>query len=292
MLDQINALFDRSSKIGKLRKIVYDLLKEHEAAGEDGLPTSARFLFYELVVKQVLAKHGTQQGARRADQDLHDALTDLREHGLVPWDWIVDETRSLEDHTGWSSIKAAALSSARHARLDPWQERYPLVLCESRSLAGVLRKLAERYCVRIAATNGQVGGFLHTDIAPLLKPGDRVLYIGDWDWQGHQIEANTRRVLERLVGGPLDWKRIALTEQQVRQHRLKRFEIMKPDRRYRPVRSHPAIETEALKQQVIVGIVRAALDAELPEPLDRVLEREASQRRQVERLLKAGGRGE
>ena len=60
---------------------------------------------------------------------------------------------------------------------------------------------------------------------------------------------------------------------------------MKPDRRYRPVRYHPAIETEALQQQVIVQIVRDALDAELPEPLDRVLERERRQRRQIERLL-------
>jgi hypothetical protein len=76
-----------------------------------------------------------------------------------------------------------------------------------------------------------------------------------------------------------------LTEDQVDRHDLRRLEIMKPDRRYRPVRYHPAIETEALQQQVIVQIVRDALDAELPEPLDRVLERERRQRRQIERLL-------
>jgi hypothetical protein len=40
-----------------------------------------------------------------------------------------------------------------------------------------------------------------------------------------------------------------------------------------------------LQQQVIVQIVRDALDTELPEPLDRVLERERQQRRQIERLL-------
>ena len=37
-------LFDPKTKIGVLRRVVFDLLKEHEDAGEDGLPTNARFL--------------------------------------------------------------------------------------------------------------------------------------------------------------------------------------------------------------------------------------------------------
>ena len=45
------------------------------------------------------------------------------------------------------------------------------ILCESRSLAGVLRPIAYRYTVPVAATNGQVGGFLHTEVGPLLRGG-------------------------------------------------------------------------------------------------------------------------
>jgi hypothetical protein len=33
---------------------------------------------------------------RRADQDVCDAVMRLREIGVVPWDWIVDETRSVD----------------------------------------------------------------------------------------------------------------------------------------------------------------------------------------------------
>jgi len=278
-----------ASKIGKLRSLVLSLLHEHESAGDDGLPTSARFLYYELVQRGHLEKH-KPKGAkgRRSDQDLHDALTDLRESGQVPWDWIEDETRSLDDHTGWPSLATWATTMVEHTRLDPWRSRAPLILTESRSVAGALRKLADEYAVKIAPTNGHVGGFLHTDVAPQLSPGDRVFYIGDFDWQGNQIEANTRRVLERLIGGELDWQRIALTEEQVEQYNLAPVQIMKPDRRYRPVRYHPAIETEALKQHVIVAIVRDQLDNELPEPLPRV--REARQRRQMASLLRRGRR--
>ena len=162
-----------------------------------------------------------------------------------------------------------------------------MILTESRAVAGALRNLADQYAVKIAPVGGHVAGFLHNDIAPTLSEGDRVLYIGDWDWQGHQIENNTRRVLEREVGS-LNWKRLALTEEQVDHYDLRRLQIMKIDRRYTPGHPgyrFPAVETEALKQQVIVQIVRDALDGELPEPLERVHEREEQQRQEVVGVL-------
>jgi hypothetical protein len=280
-----------NSASGKLQRIVLELLREHEQQGEDGLPTNARFLGYELIQRGILSKE--KKGARRGDQDLHEALTRLRETRIIPWWWITDETRSLLNYTGWPRLADWATTMVEYIRIDPWRGRAPLVLTESRSLSGVLDKLARRYAIKLAATNGQCGGFLHTDIAPILKPGDRVRYAGDWDWQGGQIEDNTRRVLERLVGGELDWKRVALTDDQVEQYDLRPLAIMKADRRYKPdspLRYQEAIETEALKQSIIVGIIRDCLDAELPEPLADVLEREKRQRAALRRLLKRKGR--
>ena len=73
----------------------------------------------------------------------------------------------------------------------------PTIITESRSLAGVLRAMCEDYRTRICSTNGQCGGFLHTRVAKILRPGDRVGYLGDYDLSGGHIEANTRKVLER-----------------------------------------------------------------------------------------------
>jgi hypothetical protein len=72
---------------------------------------------------------------------------------------------------------------------------------------------------------------------------------------------------------------VALTQAQVRRHRLP--VIRKPDRRYKPVRYHDAVECEALEQPFIVGLVRRRLNALLPEPLADVRERERVQREQV-----------
>jgi hypothetical protein len=114
-------------------------------------------------------------------------------------------------------------------------------------------------------------------------------YVGDGDLCGAQIEANTRKVLEQLVGGKLNWTRVALTDKQVEHYHLEEFRIMKPDNRYKPARYAPAIECEALQQHIIVAIVREWLEARLPEPLAHVHEREARQRRQIAALLRRKG---
>jgi hypothetical protein len=228
-------------------------------------------------------------GARRPDQNLHDALTDIREDGRIPWDWIADETRSVDDYSGSPSIKQGALDALPYITLDPWRGRVPFVLTESRSLAGVLRGIINDYRCRISSTNGQCGGFLRTDIAPKLRYRDTVLYLGDLDLSGGQIEANTQRVLEQAIAGALRWERLALTEQQVRDHRLP--VIVKHDRRYKDGRPHEAVETEALRQTVLQDLLRARLDELLPEPLRRVQEREARQRHRIAALLRNGRRG-
>jgi hypothetical protein len=147
----------------------------------------------------------------------------------------------------------------------------------------VLRAQCHHYRCRIASTNGQVGGFLHTRVAPVLRERDRIGYLGDYDLAGGDIEANTRRVLEHLVGD-LDWQRLALTREQVEAHNLPR--IIKTDKRFKNGGGvHEAVETEALSQTLIVNIVRDWLNELLPQPLDAVLVRERRQRARLRRLI-------
>ena len=272
------------TKAARLRKVVHELLLEHKAARE--LPTSNRFLFYELVQVGTLDKSKTRRTGRGADQDLSDASKWLRDEGLVPWDWIVDETRSLTEWEYADSVSAFVAESIEHARINCWNDSPPpLVICESRTFDGVLKRTVGPECLcPVTATNGQIGGFLHTNVAPVLAGNDRpVLYVGDFDHQGAQIEANTRDVLVRKTG-KREWERIALTAAQVTAHKLPVIE--KTDRRYSPPRRHEAVEVEALGQGEVTALIRAALDARLPEPLQRVQEREQAERRAVAARLK------
>jgi hypothetical protein len=264
------------TKAGRLQRAVLELLHEHDAAGE--LPTSNRFLFYELVQRGLLDKTKTRQTGRGSDQDLSDASKRLRDVGLVPWEWIVDETRHLTEWRYGATVADYLSDELDSARIDCWTgEPPPLLLCESRTFAGVLeRGLASTYLCPVTATNGQAGGFLHTNIVPILAGDERrVLYIGDLDHRGAMIEENTRNVLVREAG-EREWTRVALTTEQADQYRLEPIE--KVDRAYRPPRPGWAIEVEALGQGVVTGLVRDALDKLLPEPLDVIREREQDER--------------
>lgn len=116
-----------------------------------------------------------------------------------------------------------------------------------------------------------------TDVAPALAPGQRVLYLGDFDLCGDQIEANTRRTLAEHTD-ERRWERVALTEEQVDTHGLPPLVISKPDRRYKPTRYYEAAETEALGQGLIVDLLRA--------PLDDVLGRQERQRAEAAEQLR------
>ena len=271
-----------ASDRGRVRIALMQLHGEHRRART--LPTSARFLYYELIARSVIRK-----GDKYVTQLVSTALTQLRERGLIAWNDIVDETRSIERFTGSATVAEAWLHDLPHARLDPWHDHIPFLITESRSLAGVLRGLISRYRARIASTNGQVGGFLHTDLGPDLLPGDCVGYLGDHDLAGRDIENNTRQVLERIVGGPLRWERLAITEAQVRRHRLPT--IIKVDHRYKAGRGrHEAVETEALSQALIVAIVERWLKRLLPQPLAPLLQREQQERIRLRRLVQNSGR--
>lgn len=281
----VAALSAPSSQRGQLQRSCLAILLEHR--DKASLPTSGRFVFYELVQRGAISKAKT--GARRADQGVADALTALRKAGIVPWEWLVDETRDVTSWTFAATVADYVHSSVGVSRIDVWDGRPPpLVITESRSLAGVLRPMLAEYLCPVAATNGQAGGFLHTDLAQLLDDNTRsVLYLGDLDLSGAQIEVNTRAVLSDIVGREIEWERLALTEQQAQAYNIE--PVIKADKRYTPHRLHEAIETEALFQHVIVDLVRDRLDEMLPEPLQDVLEREAEQRRQVAEVLGRAG---
>ena len=195
---------------GRLQRAALAVLRQHEARGE--LPTSSRFVYYEL--KRAGVDTGTH-AVRRDDTDVIVAVSDLRKVGLVPWTWIEDQTRSVTAWASAATITTAVLDQLAHLRLDCWDGTPPpVVITESRGVAGALRATAAEYLAPITSTNGQAGGYLRTDVAPLLTPGQRVLYLGDWNPAGSMIEADTRRVLERGTGDELDWHRLAITPTQ------------------------------------------------------------------------------
>ena len=187
-----------NTKAARTRQVVHELLLQHDR--EDGVPTSLRFVFYELEQRGDATKPDPDdrrpnkrrnRGWPPGAQDVTDAVTWLREQAVVPWGWIEDEQRSVTD---WryddDSVADFVLAAVNRARINPWDFEPPLILTESLATAGVLRHaVASHYLCPIAGTKGQAHGFLVTEVAPLLVENDRpVLYLGDLDRPGEDIE--------------------------------------------------------------------------------------------------------
>jgi hypothetical protein len=283
-------------KTQRLQRAIFNLLQQHEQ--DDTLPTSARFLYYEL--EGTSDEYGVlvskkKKGARRTDQDLIAALTVLRETEKIPWNWIVDETRHITDGTCSRTVKESLEQSLKYASIDPWQHGTvrPFVICESRSLSGVLSATCSQYGVNITATSGQCAGFLRTKLAKVLNAqpqGQRlsILYCGDLDPQGTDIEYNTRGVLRDCVthqesfqytrpSGAFDWERLMLTEEQVAEYNLP--SVSKSDKRKNHGAPYEAWECESLSQKLIVTLVENRLKGMLLPTTLESIEAEADKQR-------------
>jgi hypothetical protein len=267
---------DPNSYRGQLREELRRRCLAHYEAGE--IPTSNRFLYYEL-------KQGNPElirGGVRPDGPVIVALTELRQDGTIPWDWIVDETRDVDDHSGFPTVEEGVLLYLDGIHLCPWDGQPPIVICESRSLAGVLRIHVSEYRALITSTNGQNNGFARTKLKDRMQRGHRVLYFGDYNRAGSQIEGNTHRILDEEVGD-LDWERLALTKEQVERYHLPIKDVI--DKRNGS--SGESVECEAMSQARIVQILRRKLDSLLPAPLKKLRERETQQRERIRKHLAA-----
>jgi hypothetical protein len=294
---KLSGLSAPETKAGRLQRECLAWLKQHKREGT--IPTNGRFLIYELEQKGVIPKAyrdaNGKERARTPAQDLSDATMRLRELGLVPWWWILDESRDVSTRRYAASVYEYIVDTLSLARIDCWGgELPPHIICEARATRGVLERIATgEYLCPITATGGQCGGHIVNEIVPLLRGNDRkVLYIGDCEERGpgDQIEANTRRYIERHTGRTFTadtWIKVALTPEQVaRSPRLRKLAIDKLDRRYKPPRPYKAIECEAVGQAVLERMLRKVLDALLPEPLADVRVREDRQRRSVSAALR------
>lgn len=287
MRDKTDPRFSREgSKAGTLQRAAYQQLLKHESEGQ--LPTSDRFLFYELEHSGIVSKERT--GARRADQDLGEAILHLRKKGLVPWGWIVDETRSVTIYPSYPSVLEGLRRKVGDIDLDPWiSVPRPMIIVEARTAGGVLgRTIAPHYHVPLISLGGQVHGFLMTEVLPLVQEQDTlVLYLGDLDLAGGHIEKNARTILEEgLDGQPLEWRRIAITQEQAAELERQGIEpIEKTDRRYKGGAKHLAWELEALGQRYITDLVSTVLDRLLPEPLHTLCRREEAEQDEMKQYL-------
>jgi hypothetical protein len=187
---------------------IYDVAKAAQ-------PITVRGVAYKLFVAGLIPSMA-KSNVRRVGR----LLVAAREEDTIPWDWIVDETREIEQTATWDNPEQYMRACARSYRLDFWNQQQ--VRCEVWSEKGTVRGLLgpvlDDYAVGFRVMHGFSSA---TAVHEVAEGGDGrnliVLYVGDYDPSGlHMSVEDLPNRLARYGGDHVQVKRLALTRSNVR----------------------------------------------------------------------------
>lgn len=228
-LDILEEVFGRPTTRGKSRKSL-DLIQSAYEILETIQPASVRAVCYQLFTRQVIPDMSLSSTRKAGAQ-----LVYAREHGLIPWSWIVDETREAERISQWQDAAEFADVVQRTYRRDRWRDQPRLVevWSEKGTVRGTLAPVLNQYGVTFRVMHGFGSATVVHDVAA--GSGDVLaLYVGDWDPSGmYMSDADLPARIARY-GGEAEIKRVALTGVDVAGGNLPSFlaETKRGDPRY------------------------------------------------------------
>src|SRR2546430_14861218 len=107
------------TKIGRgMAQRSLDLIEAMRVITEAAQPITGRGVGYKLFIKGLIASMARSEMAR-----VYRLLLTAREQGIIPWDWIVDETREFERVATWDDPEEYASATAISYRRDFWNQQ-------------------------------------------------------------------------------------------------------------------------------------------------------------------------
>ncbi|MQA92690.1 MAG: hypothetical protein GEU90_21115 [Gemmatimonas sp.] len=192
-----------------MAKASLELISAMYEVAESTQPITGRGVGYKLFSMGLIPSMST-----KSMKQVYRLLKIARERGVIPWEWIVDETRSLEKRASWSDPADYVRAVRRSYRLDFWEHQDVDVelWSEKGTVRGVLAPVLDEYGVGFRVMHGFSSATSVHDVAcewrdrPLI-----ILYVGDFDPSGlYMSKHDLPDRLERYGGDLVILKRIAL----------------------------------------------------------------------------------
>jgi hypothetical protein len=221
-----------SKKVRGMARRSLDLIEAMYAVAKAAQPITGRGVGYKLFIRGL-----TPSMAQGEMQRVYRLLKEARERDLIPWSWIVDETRELERASSWDNPGEYVEMVGRSYRRDHWSQQ-PVrveVWSEKGTVRGVLAPVLNRYGVGFRVMHGFSGATTIYDVAQDDDGRDLiVLYVGDYDPSGlYMSEHDLPGRLAKYGGDHVTLDRIALKREHT--HDLPSFPASdkKKDTRYK-----------------------------------------------------------
>lgn len=196
---------------GKSRAML-DLIEASHKILAEIQPATVRAVCYRLFTLGLIpdmSKASTNKVSRQ--------LVYAREQGIVPWEWVVDETREAERVSTWNDPDEIIHAAVRGYRRDYWQDQ-PVrveVWSEKGTVRGTVAPILNEYGVTFRVMHGFASATALNTIAEASTASDKpliALYVGDYDPSG--LYMSVVDLPERLgrYGGKVALSRIALLQ--------------------------------------------------------------------------------
>src|SRR5215510_9152622 len=207
--------FETRSKKGRgMAQRSLDLIEAMYAKAEAAEPITGRGIGYKLFTAGLIPSM-----AKPEMQKVYRLLRIAREQGDIPWEWIVDETRTMERRPTWNNPAEFARCAVRSYRLDSWNQQ-PVrceVWSEKGTVRGVLAPVLDHYAVGFRVMHGFASATAIYDVAQDDDGRELiVLYVGDFDPSGmFMSEEDLPARLSDYDGDHIELRRVALTREHV-----------------------------------------------------------------------------
>jgi hypothetical protein len=251
-------------------------------------PLTLRGLMYRAVSAGFLPSTDREHYSR-----LGRIMTTLREAGVVPFSWIVDNVRATEKPSSWSGLEKFADTVKRAYRKDFWASlpEYVHVIVEKDAIAGVLAPITRKHDVALSPIRGYVSLSFAHEIAEtwnrVAKP-IFAFYLGDFDASGFDLERDVRAKLTRYCDRPFEWCRLGVNIEDFAAFNLIPLKPKKTDCRYkRFVADHgrECAELDALPATELRRRVEEAIADHIDqEKWQRLLEVEEAEKATIDKL--------
>ena len=242
-------------------------------------PCTVRQVYYQATVQGLVEK--TEAGYAQVQR----MLVQLRRKGVLPYEWIADNTRWQRKPRTFDDPAQAIAETARFYRKSLWSDAdcYVEVWLEKDALSGVIMPVTEVYDVPLMVARGYASlSFLHSAasyIATLSIP-THIYHLGDYDPSGVNAGEKIEQTLRDLApGAEIHFERLAVTPEQIRAWALPSRPTKASDTRskgFGPV----SVELDAIPANKLRRLVEIKLEMHLPpEKLSVLKIAEESERR-------------
>jgi hypothetical protein len=229
-------------------------------------PMTVRQVFYQAEVRGLVEKAET--GYAKVQR----ALMVLRGMKVVPYSWIVDNTRWQRKPTTYDGVEEMLEAAASSYRRAVWTSRRDRleVWIEKDALAGVIVPVTAEYDVPLLVARGySSASFVYSaaqDIGEDAKRGltTYVYHLGDYDPSGQDAARDIEAKLQQYApAGAFEFEQLAVTPEQIRDYQLPTRPTKQTDSRAKGF-SPVSVELDALPPDVLRGLVRDTIESHLP----------------------------